>query len=922
MRVSQTALTGSQGQQAVGGQFLALNWGATPIPQEQDFTATDLWLSARDVRRFDLGALVGAQVKSGPSWFSSPEREAAEIVGWWHSDTKDHFESWSTHRVPHILVLHDPATGVSYWVHVTADKVVDTGERSKILVPSSSTVDEDHVDQLLEVANTDLGHPGWEGSSWNRRDILRRDRLRYALLTPRLIAPHPNLLVEQFEPEEAIAVLIEMRLGGLEPSPFPWEVAKTPALEDCRASDNWWWRFYAALYDVLVDVHDVSEITALISSEGIEPFEQAAAAATAAAMLVERGRPADGLEVVIPLIEADDCEPVDHNWLLMHKARCLSDLGDLKAAQDLAIEIQTLRPIARTDPTAGALVGSSAGLIVATSWSEPHAIADVLEGRDTLAGWWRTEEVAQGLQHQVEEDFRKWAKDTAVTIGASDQTWLRLRAASLIAGLTGDHTAWRSAHAQLARRVLITGHHSTARVVWALTAMRIAGDNDGVELAVRHLLRVGPAIAVKDGAGGIDLDNPTRTGLLADIEFIGGAADVLDTADADRHAEWALRVLGDLSIVTQRLKPTFVVPIYVLRMLTELTSALSEAGLRAVIDHLTGLPAQQDQAAAHGYMTVMSRIPASSWTTDDITKLGARQGDNFELAGQIAAVLARAEPETRAGLLAKINEGDLSALAAYGDIGDLPAETVEALIAQLGEGIRQQIAQLRSGQSALRSIEPADALARINAQRPEHSDWEPVLDLLRTESPFTGHLERVLRTLRLIGPRVRDDAADRLQPVLHHLMTSRPAVLFPDHRDVRGLAAGALASIRPNAISDPELWELLSGDADQRAASALVVTSRRRPEQLDVLASLAFDGDPKVRATAANCVAYWFTHDVAADPSLALLIRILEDPGTEVARAVASLINGSDTTDAVRQLASLIRNHPSAYVRSVAAQHL
>ncbi|CPR07413.1 hypothetical protein BN971_01006 [Mycobacterium bohemicum DSM 44277] len=263
----------------------------------------------------------------------------------------------------------------------------------------------------------------------------------------------------------------------------------------------------------------------------------------------------------------------------MHKARCLSELGDLEAAQYLAIEIQSLRPMARTDPTAGALVGSSAGLIIATSWSKPHGIADVVAGRDTLAAWWRTEEVAAGLQHQANEDFREWAQDTTITIGASDQTWLHLRAASSIAGLTGDHFAWRSAYAQLARRVLVTGHRSTAHVVSALTAMRIAGDDDGVKLAVRHVLRVGPAIAVKDAASGIDIDISIRTGLLADIELISAAADVLDVADVDRQAEWALRVLEDPPIITQRLKSTFLVPIYVLRMLTELIPVLSEFGL-------------------------------------------------------------------------------------------------------------------------------------------------------------------------------------------------------------------------------------------------------------------------------------------------------------------------------------------------------
>jgi hypothetical protein len=132
---------------------------------------------------------------------------------WWHPDTQQHFKYWGEHCVPHICVLHYPQTSVSCWVHVTPEKVIHTGKGAKILVTRDQSIDDDHLDALLGVATEDLGHPGWEGSSWNRRAIARHDRLRFALLTPRLIAPHPNLLVEQYAPDEAIAALIEMRHG-------------------------------------------------------------------------------------------------------------------------------------------------------------------------------------------------------------------------------------------------------------------------------------------------------------------------------------------------------------------------------------------------------------------------------------------------------------------------------------------------------------------------------------------------------------------------------------------------------------------------------------------------------------------------------------------------------------------------------------
>ena len=57
----------------------------------------------------------------------------------------------------------------------------------------------------------------------------------------------------------------------------------------------------------------------------------------------------------------DRCEPVDHYWLVMHSARCLSEIGRLDDAQAQAIEVQGLRASSRSDPTAMSLVGASFG---------------------------------------------------------------------------------------------------------------------------------------------------------------------------------------------------------------------------------------------------------------------------------------------------------------------------------------------------------------------------------------------------------------------------------------------------------------------------------------------------------------------------------------------------------------------------------
>lgn len=923
MRASAEGLSGARGEVAVEDQFLALNWGVAKNPREHD-VGTDLWLMARDARRFDLGALVGAQAKRGSSWFARPEHgESGDVVGWWHPDTDAHFKYWTEHRVPHILVLHHPDTSVSYWVHVTADKVVDTGKNAKIFVPQHQTVDLDHVDQLLEVATGDREYPGWEGSAWHRRSIARADRLRYALLTPRLISPRPGMEGEALTPEEALAILVELRVRELEPSPFPFQTTRAPDLQECRDSGDWWWKFYAASYDVLVGGHDVAALTGLIDLDKVEPFEQAAAAAVAAAIFVELGQPERGLELVTALIDADRCEPVDHYWLLMHSARCLSELGRLDDAQAQAIEVQGLRASSRNDPTAMSLVGASSGLIIATSWVigfEPQGFADAAAGRDTHAAWWRTQEVAWGLQHQADEDFRGWAKDTSVTFGASDETWRHLRAASLISGFGADESAWRSIHGQLARRELTTSNGNVADVESALTSMRVAGDDDDIELAVDRLLQIGPVAAVKNVASTINLDETTRNSLLADIKFVEHAADVLDVAHADRHARWAIRVLKDPSIVTERWRPTFVVPIYVLRMFTEVTAVVSASVLREIIDYVTTLAPVTDAAWGQGLARVVWSVPESAWTTDDLGKLESREGDEFQFEGALTAVLAKAKPTFRQGLLTKIASGHLPTLAAWGSIEDLPDDTAATLARTLAEKIPHQITKLQSGAASFPPSDLAGTLACVNVTHPQHANWQPVVDLLRSRTHFTEYLECALRTLRRIGSRIPDDAADQLEPAVHDLMTNAVASLTGP--DVRGAAASALAMFRPDAISDTEFRDLLCGSSSQRVAAAFVIAARKRPSQIDLFAALALDRDPTVRATVANFLAYWVAQGVAVDAALELLQRTIGSSGTQVPRMIAAGMIGAKTTTAVSQLAGLLKGSPSAYVRSISAQHL
>ncbi|WP_319028190.1 DUF4365 domain-containing protein [Dietzia sp. PP-33] len=923
MRASTRSQTGAIGERAVAMQFEKLGWGVAENPTQHDL-GTDLWLQARDERRFDLGALVGAQVKAGESWFSNPHHEDGQLVGWWFSDSDGrHVKYWTDHRVPHLLILHSIQSGVSYWVQITRELILSTGKGAKLFVPKANTVDSNHFGRLVQVALGDRAGHQWEGSTWNGgSSILRSDRLRFALLTPRLIAPHPNLTVTELTAESSIALLIKMRLRDLDPKNR--RETKAPSVDEARQSEDWTWQLYAAMYDALVNGETIEVIQSLIDT-AVEPFQRASAAAIFCAMVVEEGKPQRGLEAVSEVLERDDCGPVDHAWLLTHKARCLTELGCLEQAYDFSVEVQNIRGNSTDDPTVMAIVGSSSDLIFTISGWHSSNIPAAITGRDTLAAWWRTQEVAWGLQHNWQLAFKQWAHDPRRTFGAIDETWLRIRTASLIAGMSADHSAWRYATGMLGERILtaVTAEAGHTEGAEALGMLRRAGLTDSLKLAVRQFLRTGPAQAAMDDAASIDLELSTRTSFQADLEMLRQAADVLPALEVDRHIRWILRGLQDLTPIFERARPTFAVKPTLLDTLTDLAPGASETVISEVIKHLVALPPQNDQGDAHHYAALMSRIPDVAWTDSDRESLSARpEGDNFELGEAITILLARTDPSVREAQRKKIASGDLAALRAFGDIRELDSNTAKSLIEHLTESIYSEVRGLENGEHHIRSIDFASTLALINRWHPSVANWDSFISLLTARTLFSEHLSEPLKQLKWIGSGIPASVIDALEPILKRILENPPqSDPFFGSPDMSGHAAAALAAIRPGAVTNAELWKLLKGDQESRAAAVRVVAGRDNPGDLMTLAVFAQDPEAPVRATVAVSLARWAVEGIADQPALQLLTQVLQDPGTYVARSVAAQLAQMAPSDVTAPLIEALRDHRSSAVRRAVQSH-
>jgi hypothetical protein len=174
---------------------------------------------ARDQRLVELGLVVGVQVKAGRSFFRRPKRDRDKrIVGWWFEDTRrTHLDLWASYSIPHLLVLHDADAGISYWVHVTRQAVIAAGRGARILVP---------VDQVPTTPTATACWP-WpgrpvrrvplEGTAWvGALNIPDSDVLRYALIVPRLVAPHPSFADFVLGPFTAITATGTLTDRGLD----------------------------------------------------------------------------------------------------------------------------------------------------------------------------------------------------------------------------------------------------------------------------------------------------------------------------------------------------------------------------------------------------------------------------------------------------------------------------------------------------------------------------------------------------------------------------------------------------------------------------------------------------------------------------------------------------------------------------------
>lgn len=926
-RASEQEQKGSTGVSEVTAKFTRLEWGFAEITRHDN--GSDPFLMARDARRFDLGLTVGAQVKAGP-WYFKEEAHAEDgrLQGWWFRDPDgEHVNDWLKHGLPHLIVIHNLDTLMTYWVHVTEDAVVSTGKGSKVLVPIENTVDEKHRDALLAVAATLRPAPMWEGSAWKGVGSLSsKDVLRHALMVPRLIAPHPNAAVsEGITPAQGVALLMQARLRDLDELSSKHE--QVPTLLEAMRSSEWSWRFFGALGQRICS----GDVDILQSSldDAPDPAARVAAVVTAAAGLLEEDRPDEAIALLEAALDTDEADPVDHAWLTVQHARALAEVGRLDEARGEAASVQSLRATQPHDVTATAIAGVGALLLFSISdWGEGD-LANAVVGADTAASWWRQQTSAWGLAAGLERTFQGWARDTTLRWSVSDEAHDQLLAAALTATLSGAQGEWRNLSGLLGRDTLLRVQRTTdATVAQAgLSTLRLAGAKEALQLAVHRLVADGPAAAVTAAAAEVHLDASTKTTGPTNLTLLRYGGRVLDEATADGALRWLLATLIDPVPFTDRTTPSYMVPLLLVETLAGVVQASSAGARRSVVAHILELPPQGDQLIAQSWAEVVLLL-GSEWDAAAGQAAGLCASTHHDaLKFSLLRVASVHDPDVRKQLLDSVRTGSLAALNAFGDVRELPPDVAVALIHMLARSLQKQITDAHAHAFGLGGSDVGREITLLNLWHPASADWEQLLAYLGDEMVNGGDKQGALQLLATLVDRVPVAQRARLVEIVAIIGSSQqspPAGLFGPVQDAYG--AAAVLGVALDGLSESDyggmLQRLLAGATDQRTWAARVARLRGHPEDTGVLLTLIHDIEPDVRASAAEGLALLVAAGRGGPLAEAGLRHCLQDPGIRVPMAVARGLASTPTSNSVAQAAlEILIGHAYAPVRRIASTH-
>ena len=924
MRASKESSTGGVGVTEVAGLFQRIRWGPVENPDRHDL-GTDLLVAVRDPRRFDRGALIGVQVKGGPSWFAEHvSDDNDEITGWWHRNDSEHFDYWIKHQLPHLVVLYDIDGRVGYWVHVTSNRCESTGKGCKIFVPKTNTVSECDAPRLLEIALAQRGSISLEGTNFDAAStqVPPCDRLRYALLIPRLIAPHANSSASRaLEPEEAIALMVLLHISRL--TERLEKSRDWPKLNEAPLNRDWRWQFAFALWRFIA-YHDRSGLRDIQPNALREDWRAALTALLAAAEL-HVGDPLEGASLVAQELARDKAAPVDHAWLHLHASRLAAEADLRDTAISHALQAVSALAGVGDDPTASLLSGIAyRTLFNLASWKEStESISEALRAGDNAGSWWRDQQLRWALDAAALSQFRKWAKDASSRWDA-EPPMQQLLPSVLMALFSADRLGLAAAEARLGRfgaQCAKTDDEFRS----AFARLLKSGDKASVLLAGRRAWLFGPARALADLSVDCIPKNVSPICEEAFLEFWRQFGDLGVSSAADDIALWCLSRTTEQKVDKESRGdgPRIATLLGAIKGALGACSApireKAAAELQAVPVHWTHMTEFCSVAEE------LDRLAPSVLDAQFFLTLASRGPEHSDLARLLGLSAKLGSKTALVRLLKAAKAGNLSAAAIafiHGALSEEVAEHVAQTLAQLLEQERQEAA--RGTFSFGRPVDRCLFLLDLSLSFPRLARWTVVMAYLGDSAVIADHKKAsVYRIVRELG-QLPVDAARLLPLQLDGLRSSRfrPANRFDtwtEGRSAAGLASFVQFGLGDQSDLDVEAFvssAMVSDAGDRQIAWRMLGELRPPGYDLPILLSLG-DADPSVRDAAARFVARRVDEGADTPTLRRALERICVDGSVLVPHALVTEISNRCPAW-VKLMIKPMRDHPAASVRAAA----
>lgn len=936
MRMSSSHQTGDQGVQQVKSELTDLGWNAIEVPQPGD-VGTDLYVQLFDEHRHTLRLVLGIQVRTASSQLQSPVKgDDGGIVGWWCSDHQDHFDYWSTHALPHLIVLRNLEERVSYWVHVTPDVVEPAGEGARIQVPRHQVVSAEQVDDIVKIAASQKAAPLLEGLAISAGidDLPHSRRLRYALIAPRLATP---LRAAGFEDsicaEEAVALIAAGRFRDLMSYADAHDGVPDP--EQIGDDATWHWQFASAMWDWAIN--DSLTRLRLVFESSPDGQSHAASGVLLACALRRNEQLGTSTAVLDSLAQSESLHPVDRGWVLVQRARNKIEVDDVDGAHEDAVEAQGCFAGDHDDITVSALRASAAWSLYYAAWmkrfetgelasddeEEQQRYQGLLVAFDTTVSWWRSLEVSAALSTEQDESFRYWAQvdpNQDIVTGSSGEN--ALFAAELNADLTAEHSAWRSIAERRGLRLMMhasKGDHEVDALTEGLDILRRCGRQKSLGRAIGHLLRVGPADALARSLCRLPRNGWTSTTVAANFEALKLAGHFLDEqAAGELLLSCARFARGDTADLPRCDLTPLGLTMAALDGAAGLMDAASDSLHSQVARDLAELPPNAELAYSMRIGNVLGQLDWNHVELSDRDRM--RELAKRDNARAVAAVLgwfsSNGDTEAREELTHLASTGDLYAISELGDLGELSDAEASNVLDAMTDSAYGVLADARRKRYGGDCAWIAATLVHACATRPRGSAWETTFALLGEPLVDT-------RTKRALYAAAVESADNLPEEVAQRFVAhcDQIELLMPLYR-----GDGEIGAMRTHLL---QAFGAVSDDAVQAALIAHAGGSHL--ERCDasrlahaigssgadiVLVMLAGDRDFSVRANAA----YWIGRRAAIDESRSLGATALKLAASDATSIQLSLLNGLTSAGArqsttVSSIAERFQAHPAARVR-------